>query len=311
VAGLVDIDFVLAKLRWMEAERIWPNGMRYLWTDAFGVVLLVSLYRHLGEPKYLAQAETLVAEVERVLGRPRGIRIGEAADRDGQYFHYLAMWLYALAVLGRYKPEYTQRGVALVRQIHDAFVIAQRGVVWKMREDLSAPYPGYGFGALDAFDGYVSYRLLDAHALAREIADMRALIDATYARLHVTQDLGIGMLLWLSHFFPAEHWAHVQRARCLATLDGMWCNGQYFCREPGAVHTKFAFTNYGVSIGLQAVGAHEDRVRALNEFFDGYRSGDEYDREAITHVMACNSRFPGLLLADDFGAVRFPEPPLG
>ena len=48
-----------------------------------------------------------------------------------------------------------------------------RGVHWKMKEDLSAPYPGYGFGALDAFDGYVSYHLLDAVALSREIADMR------------------------------------------------------------------------------------------------------------------------------------------
>ena len=50
------------------------------------------------------------------------------------------------------------RGVDLARQIHDAFVMPGRGVVWKMKEDLSAPYPGYGFGALDAFDGYVSYR---------------------------------------------------------------------------------------------------------------------------------------------------------
>jgi hypothetical protein len=30
--------------------------------------------------------------VQRVLGRQRGIRIGEEPDRDGQYFHYLAMW---------------------------------------------------------------------------------------------------------------------------------------------------------------------------------------------------------------------------
>jgi hypothetical protein len=28
--ALADIDYVLAKLRWMEASRIWPNGMRYL-----------------------------------------------------------------------------------------------------------------------------------------------------------------------------------------------------------------------------------------------------------------------------------------
>jgi hypothetical protein len=31
-----------------------------------------------------------------------------------------------------------------------------------------------------------------------------------------------------------------------------------------------------------------ERVSRLNIFFDHYRSGDDYDREAITHVMACN-----------------------
>ena len=39
LTGLKDIDYVLAKLRWMREMRIWPNGLRYLWTDAFGVVL--------------------------------------------------------------------------------------------------------------------------------------------------------------------------------------------------------------------------------------------------------------------------------
>ncbi len=96
-----DIGYVLAKLNWMRAERIWPNGLRYLWTDAFGVVLLVSLYAELGELRFLDEAEWVVSEVDRVLGRPRGIRIGEAPNRDGQYFHYLAMWLYALSVLAR------------------------------------------------------------------------------------------------------------------------------------------------------------------------------------------------------------------
>ena len=72
------IDYVLDKLRWMQEQRIWPTGLRYLWTDAFGLVLLVSLHRELGEKRYLHEAEWLVAEVERVLGRTRGIRIGEA-----------------------------------------------------------------------------------------------------------------------------------------------------------------------------------------------------------------------------------------
>ena len=105
-----DIPYVLDKLSWMRAERIWPNGQRYTWTDAFGVVLLVSLYAELGEQRFLDEAEWVVSEVDRVLGRPRGIRIGEAPDRDGQYFHYLAMWLYALSVLARHVPAYRAQG---------------------------------------------------------------------------------------------------------------------------------------------------------------------------------------------------------
>ena len=164
------IQVVLDKLAWMRQQRIWPNGLRYLWTDAFGVVLLVSLYHELQDERYLAEAEWLVAEVERVLGRPRGLRIGEAPDRDGQYFHYLAMWLYALDRLGRVRPSYREKALDLVRQIHPAFVRPGVGVVWKMREDLSGPYPGYGLGALDPFHGYVVYRLLGPEELAAEIA---------------------------------------------------------------------------------------------------------------------------------------------
>jgi hypothetical protein len=39
-----ETEYVLNKLEWMRARRILPNGLRYLWTDAFGVVLLVSLF---------------------------------------------------------------------------------------------------------------------------------------------------------------------------------------------------------------------------------------------------------------------------
>jgi hypothetical protein len=290
-------DYVLAKLDWMRAEKIWPNGLRYLWTDAFGVVLLVSLYRELGEERWLDQAEALVADVERVLGRPRGIRIGEAVDRDGQYFHYLAVWLFALARLGDVKPQYRARGIALAREIHPAFVLPGHGVIWKMQEDLSAPYPGYGLGAMDAYDGYISYRLLDEEALAPEIADMRALIERDWRRLSIEQDLGLGMMLWLAHFFLQEPWAKAQTTRALETLDAMWVDPPgYFCRAPWLRRTKFAFTNYGVSLGLQAAGAWPERVERLNAFFEDWRSGDEYDREAITWVMACTSHLPGAFL---------------
>jgi len=294
---LRDVGYLLEKLAWVQAERIWPNGLRYLWTDAFGVVLYVSLYRELGESRWLDEAERLVAEVDRVLGRPRGLRIGEAADRDGQYFHYLAMWLFALARLGDLKPEYRERGVALARDIHPAFVIPGRGVVWKMKEDLSGPYPGYGLGAMDAYDGYASYRLLDEVALAPEIAEMRELIEQTWQALKIEQDLGLGMMLWLAHFFPEESWAAEQTRRALRTLEAMWVSPPgYFSRAPGMRDTKFAFTNYGVSIGLQSTDEWPERVQRLNTFFENWRSGDEYDREAITWVMACTSHFPGAFI---------------
>jgi hypothetical protein len=296
--GLNDIDYVLDKLAWMRAERIWPNGLRYLWTDAFGVVLLASLYEELHQQKYLDEAARVIGDVKRVLGRERGIRIGEAQDRYGQYFHYLAMWLYALHVMGRFDPAYRTEGVKLAREIHGPFVVPKRGVLWKMREDLSGPEPGFGFGALDAFDGYVAYRLLDEVELAPEIAEMEELIRAVAGDLVISQDLGLGMMLWMTQFFPDEPWAQIQRSRSLAMLDRMWIEDGYFCREPYLPHVRIAFANYGVSVGLQAVAAMPERVTRLNDYFDTYRSGDEYDREAITHVMSCSSHFPGLLLQE-------------
>jgi len=291
---LKEIDTVLERLHWMRKERIWPNGLRYLWTDAFGVVLLVSLYRELDDEQYVQEAEWVVAEVERVLGRPRGIRIGEEPDRDGQYFHYLAMWMYALLRLGTIKEEYHRKAVELVRQIHPAFVLPGVGVIWKMLEDLSGPYPGYGLGGLDHFHGYVVYSEIDPRELAREIRDMKSLVERSYRDLAITQDLGLGMMLWFTHLRADEPWAGLQQKRCLDTLDQMWVHEPgYFCREPSLRHIKFAFTNYGVSMGLQAVDAWPERIDKLNTFFDGYRSGDEYDRNAITHVMACTSHFPG------------------
>jgi hypothetical protein len=296
--GLSEIEYVKQKLQWMAEREIWPNGLRYLWTDAFGLVLYLSLYGETGEDSYLRSAEQLVSDVYRVLGRRRGLRIGEEADRDGQYFHYLAMWIYALTCLGRIDGAYRAEAVRLVKDIHAAFVIPGVGVIWKMQEDLSAPYPGYGLGSMDAYDGYVAYKLLAPDLLSEEIEEMSQLVDATYPSLDIDQDLGLGMMLWLCHFFPSEDWAAHQKARCLGQLDGLWVEPPgYFCRQSGWRAMKFAFTNYGVSVGLQAVDRWPERVGSLNAFFETYRSGDEYDTNAITHVMACSSHFPGLFLA--------------
>jgi len=125
---LRDVSAVRARLAWMRQANIWPNGLRYLWTDAFGVVLLVSLWHELRDERLLRECEWVVAEVERVLGRRRGIRIGEEPDRDGQYFHYLAMWIFALDRLGAIDARYRVKAIALVRDIHPAFVVPRTGV---------------------------------------------------------------------------------------------------------------------------------------------------------------------------------------
>jgi hypothetical protein len=300
-----DIGYVIAKLDWMRAERIWPNGLRYLWTDAFGLVLYVSLYRATGEQSWLERAMNLVSDVDRVLGRERGYRIGEAPDRDGQYFHYLAMWLFALACLGDHDSKYREKGIRIARDIHSPFVIPRRGVVWKMEEDLSAPYPGYGLGAMDAFDGYVSYRLLGETELAAEIADMRAIIELQYEALRIDQDLGLGMMLWLAHFFPDEDWAVVQRELSIGALDRLWVDPPgYFGRASHARAVRIAFANYGVAVGLQSQDLWPERVRALNDYFESYRSGDQYDREAITWVMACCAHLPGAFVSEGPGPRR-------
>jgi hypothetical protein len=115
-------------------------------------------------------------------------------------------------------------------------------------------------------------------SLDGRLAEMEAIIDKTARDLVITQDLGLGMMLWMTHFFPEEWWAELQRRRSLAVLDRMWIEDGYFAREPYLPEIRFAFTNYGVSVGLQAVGAMPNRVERLNAYFERYRSGDDYDR---------------------------------
>ena len=52
-----NIEKALVKLDWTRRQHIWPNGRRYLWTDAFGVVLLISLHRELAQQNFLDDAE--------------------------------------------------------------------------------------------------------------------------------------------------------------------------------------------------------------------------------------------------------------
>ena len=89
-------------------------------------------------------------------------------------------------------------------------------------------------------------------------------------------------------------------ARSENTLSSMWIDkgsGKgYFSRSPQQAEVKFAFTNFGVSYGLQSCKLWPDRCAGVNDFFESYKSGDEYDVNAITHVMHVNSLVPGVLI---------------
>ncbi len=294
-----DLRIVRNKLRWMGQHGAWPNGDRYLWTDACGVVLLVSLYHHLGDETHLEQARWVAAQVDRVLGLRKGIRTGERWDRDGQFFGHLTMWIYALHRLGQIDAKYHERAVNLVREIHSSFVRPRIGVYRKMKEDLSAAYPGTGFGTVEPYQGFVIYRLLAPRELTAEIAELRDLIGQAHQDQKADEDLALGMTLWLSHFFPGEQWALQVRCQALRTLDSMWVDPPgYFCRWPGLPHVKSDIGNYGIALGLQAVDDPSGRARAVSALFDaeGHTQADGID--AMTQVMACVARFPGEFLRE-------------
>lgn len=205
--------------------------------------------------------------------------------------------MYALYILGQFEEEYHEQAIRTAQDIYPHFIEPGKGVYWKMKEDLSGPESGYGFGALDHFHGFVVFSLIDPDGLETPIRQMRELMADTYETLEINQDLGLGMMLWICQFYPEESWAEHQRNASLQTLDDLWIHPPgYFCRQREMENKKFAFTNYGISVGLQAADEQPQRVDKLNKYFQDYQPGDQYERDAITHVMECSSHFPGLLL---------------
>jgi hypothetical protein len=126
----------------------------------------LTLYKETGEDKYLAFAQSLVRTVHDVQGRTRdgksrllgatdenplggGLRIGkeEAAgsDGDGQYHHYLTLWMFALNRLSvaAKDPSYNAQAISLAKAIHPHFFVNRSSshprMVWKIAMDMSRP----------------------------------------------------------------------------------------------------------------------------------------------------------------------------
>lgn len=239
---------------------------RYLWTDAFGVVNLLTMHREYnraGYPRtqdnrYLTLARRLIETVHKVLGRTRdgrsplpgateqnplggGLRIGKTEengpDGDGQYHHYLTMWMFALnrMALASGDMHYNRQAIQLARAIHPKFFIDRKAarprMIWKMSVDLSRPLVS-SEGNLDPIDGFVIFRLLQATATAagesdtleEEIADYRRVMDRKGEHFVSDDPLDLGMTLWTAHWFSeTENWASSLVNRCFEQL----CESKY------------------------------------------------------------------------------------
>jgi hypothetical protein len=273
--------------------------------DALGVLCLVSLYRQFGEEHFLAEAEWVAQEVDRILGRRRGIRMAERVDAEGQTFRSQALWVFALHRLGETLPPYRQRALSLVREIHAPFVRPGAGIVARMKEDLSGPYPRSGPGALEVLLGLAIYRQLGSEALGPEIEELEGLVGSTYRSLAPDQGTELGLLLWVTHFCPTEPWALLLKERGLAALDARWVDPPgYFRRDypdPGNAlprANRLAIANFCAAIGLQSLGVWANRVSRIHGYFQNTYSWEPASQDPLAPILACVSLHPGSLLAD-------------
>jgi hypothetical protein len=288
---------------------------RYLWTDAFGVCNFLELYHLTNKKVYEELALRLVGQVHHVLGRHRkddsrigwisrlsdpegdkhptrgGLRIGKALNerelgepfdrnlewiRDGQYYHYLTKWMYALnrvsQIIG--DPTYNRWGIELAKTAHSAFTYClplsgEKSMYWKMSIDLSRPLIS-SMGQQDPLDGFITYNQLQAMAsehhewvnLKAEIADMASICEG---KEYVTDDpLGIGGLLCnafeVAQLVRNSYW---NRTALIADLLRFSQAGleSYLTVKPMQLPAdcRLAFRELGLSLGLHAI----ERLREL------------------------------------------------
>jgi hypothetical protein len=298
---------------WIPPPNSGGHRGRYLWTDAFGVVNFLTLHKELKEDKYLILAKRLVVRVHDILGWTRdgksrlpgatddnplggGLRIGKeeagGPDGDGQYHHYLTLWMFALNRLSIASgmATYNDQAIALARAIHPRFFIDRTSpsarMVWKISMDMSRPLAP-SQGRLDATTGFVVYRLLQAAAneprvLETEIADYQKVmksrdsVDAT----HDTLDLG--MALWIAHWFSGtDQWADQLGENCLIAismvyphpsdpanqnlLDAIFGDERYKTR---AVPHRLAFREFGALMGAKCYTHNTDVVTLTDSIID-------------------------------------------
>ncbi|TWU71117.1 hypothetical protein ED733_001715 [Metarhizium rileyi] len=313
------------------------HGGRYLWTDAFGVVNFLTLHKETRTAKYLDLATRLVYSVHEVLGRTRdgtqrlpgatedeplkgGLRIGKltdsGADCDGQYHHYLTMWMFALNRLSiaSGNPKFNDWAMELAKSIHGHFVVldtdGNQRMVWKVSTDLKdvlVPSEGH----LDAATGFAVYRLLQQTAglygkdhgcsLTEEMDDYSNLVRRPGKLAPTTDFLDLGMGLWMCQLCLDEPWADKLIAQSLEMLDshlGLSSKG-----APSRRYKGLAFREFGACLGVRCVGADKEleaKMETLVKSWDMTEAHIDQDLKPISHVMYASALIPGAFRCDYF-----------
>uniref|UniRef100_A0A914VG78 Uncharacterized protein n=1 Tax=Plectus sambesii TaxID=2011161 RepID=A0A914VG78_9BILA len=220
-------------------------------------------------------------------------------SQDGQYYHYLTKWMFALnrMSLATKEQHFNAWAVDLVKAVHPHFVQTVNGrlrMFWKMSIDLSQPLVP-SEGGLDPYDGYVTYRLLqdysqDEQLLRKEIDEMRTLVEARYRHYRTNDTLDAGEALWLSHFYPNEDWAKQLHLKASEAVDSLWQQGEF----SGNWKRRLAFREFGTTIGVQMHPELKtrwmDRINQLHSLWVEHLFKRDDD---ITPVMFCSSLLPG------------------
>ncbi|KAI1784534.1 hypothetical protein LXA43DRAFT_1122544 [Ganoderma leucocontextum] len=272
---------------------------RYLWTDAFGVLNLLTLSilasSEAARLTYTTLAARLIAAVHDTLGRTRdgqrrlpgasdahplagGLRIGKEADEDdpggdgdGQYHHYLTLWMFALNRTARASGErgYNDLAVELARAVHPAFVrdrdAPRPRMCWKTSVDLSRAVVS-SEGNLDPIDGYVVFSLLQRDhegeggvgVLEREVGEYRRILETKWRGYGSDDPLDLGMTMWTAHWFDGrEEWATELSKRALVCLLTRFCTcslgalieeQKYF---DAPTRFRLAFREFGTCLGVR------------------------------------------------------------
>lgn len=290
---------------------------RYLWTDAFAVCNFLGLSHLTGEKQYTELALRLVDRVHHTLGRHRGddsrtgwisglseregekhptrggLRIGKQLaerrpdqafderlewDRDGQYFHYLTKWMYALDQVTRStgKPEFNVWARELAKAAHHAFTYvpsasAPRRMYWKMSIDLKRPLVS-SMGQHDPLDGYITYiQLSDTAARLSEtdrLPDLKNVIQEIQSMI-VTDDLGTadplglgGLLIDAYRLMQLPRQGELADPKLLESLLTSALGGLPYYLASGDLQLpaeqRLAFRELGLAIGLHAVRLMEE-----------------------------------------------------